>query len=120
QPLWTAPLVPTGMAALGSDKVVAWDGHTVLVLDGRDGHTVLEASWKGAGRGVQKVVPSADGKHVAILAQTEDGPVVWVLNTAGTVTYTEKLGSTPVDLALTGTHLVIMLEESMILRELPQ
>lgn len=120
QPLWTVPLVPAGLASLGSDKVVAWNAHTVLVLDGRDGHTVLEASWKGAGRGVQKVVPSADGKHVAILAQTDEGPVVWVLNTAGAVTYTEKLASTPVDLALTGSHLVIMLEDSVLMRELPQ
>lgn len=120
QPLWLAPLTTAGLAAFGPEKVVGWDAHTVVVLDGRDGHIVLEATWKGAGRGVQKVVPSADGKHVAILAQTDDGPVVWVLDIAGAVTYTEKLGSTPVDLALTETHLVIMQEDSMIMRELPQ
>jgi hypothetical protein len=119
-PLWKLSIVPMGVAALGSDMVAAWDAETVAVLNGHDGSLVLEASWKGGGQGVRRVIPSADGRYLAILAETEQGPVVWVVDGSGAQVYAEKLGETPVDLALSGNRLMIMLAHSLVVRDLPQ
>jgi hypothetical protein len=118
--LWQLPIVTDGVAALGPSLIIAWDARTVLVVDAVDGHAVWQAVWNGPGNGIRRVVAAPDGKHLAVSAAVDGSGAVWVLDAAGSVVFTDRTGEQPVDLALSGSHLVLMLPDSVSVRQLPE
>lgn len=118
--VWHTSIVTDGVAPLGSSLITAWDARTVLILDARDGHVIWQAAWDGEGNGIRRVVTSPDGKHLAVSAAIGEGGAVWVLDADGNVVLSDRTPELPVDLAVSGNRLVIMLPDTLTVRDLPQ
>jgi hypothetical protein len=117
--LWAMPLTPVGVTALGSDRVVGWNDQTVLTVGAADGVKVWQANWEGTGR-ITRVVPAPDGSLMTILAETDDGPVLWVVEAGGKVRLTERLEQMPVELGLVGNQVVMILPTAVQYRAIPE
>ncbi|HWI52785.1 MAG TPA: hypothetical protein VNT01_11665 [Symbiobacteriaceae bacterium] len=119
--LWQLPLKTDGIAPAGSDRLVAWDAHTVMLAGSSDGLPVWKANWNGAGPGIARVVPSPDGRFVAIVAPQADGTaVLWIVGSDGRQILTEKLAQMPVDLSVAGNQVVLILPDTVQYRSLPE
>ncbi|HYF76710.1 MAG TPA: hypothetical protein VD973_06250 [Symbiobacteriaceae bacterium] len=118
-PIWELPMKTTGVTALGAEGVVGWNDQTVLNANVTDGKPAWEANWEGTGR-ITRVVASPDGKLMAILAETEEGPVLWVVEAGGKVRLTERLEQVPVEIGLSGDQVVMILPTAVQYRAIPE
>lgn len=117
--LWALPMTTTGVTALGAELVVGWDDKSVLNVNVADGSPVWKANWEGTGR-ITRVVSSPDGQLLAILAETEESPVLWVVESGGNVRLTERLEQTPVEIGLAGNQVVMILPTAVQYRAIPE
>jgi outer membrane protein assembly factor BamB len=117
--IWELPMKTSGVTALGDEWVVGWNDKTVLNANVTDGKPVWEANWDGTGR-ITRVVASSGGKLMAILAETEEGPVLWVVEAGGKVRLTERLEQVPVEIGLSGDQVVMILPTAVQYRAIPE
>ncbi|HYG58909.1 MAG TPA: PQQ-binding-like beta-propeller repeat protein, partial [Symbiobacteriaceae bacterium] len=119
--LWPVPLEPAGLAAAGDDALVAWDGHQVVLQEARSGQLLLRADLNVPGASITRVVPSPDGRLLAVVGSNPDGDsVVWVMDRSGRILWTERFRETPTGMAFAGDQLVIMLPHKVKFRTIPQ
>lgn len=117
--LWALPLATTGVIALGVEGAVGWNDKTILNVNAADGKPVWQANWEGTGR-ITRVVSSPDGSLMVILAETDEGPVLWVVEAGGAVRLTERLEQMPVEIGLAGDQVVMILPTAVQYRAIPE
>lgn len=117
--VWALPIATMGVTALGHERIVGWNDKSVLNVNVTDGKPVWQANWEGTGR-ITRVVASPDGSLMAILAQTEEGPVLWVVEAGGKVRLTERLEQVPVEIGLAGDQVVMILPTAVQYRAIPE
>ncbi len=117
QSLWRAPFVPNGVLSLGEGgPVLLWDLHQISLLNPQDGSERWGAEFGGGE--IIHVVASSAGDQVAVLANTPEGPVVWVLTRDGGQRVVERLPASPTDLAVEGDQLILLMPAGMETRPL--
>jgi hypothetical protein len=119
RPLWQTPFVPEGLALAGADLIVARKADAVVALRAADGVVVWEATWRGPGQGLRRVVTAPDGRFLSVLGSTGDGWVCWVLDQKGKVLHAERLTEEPSDMAFVGERLMLLMSSGPEFRAFP-
>lgn len=115
--LWAWPIPLGGVAVVpGQPLMVTWDTRNVAGITPASGNAIWQAEWNGAAGGFRKAVTSPDGQFIAVLADADGSGVVWVLTPDGSVVYSERLASPPLDIALFGRTLAILDPAKLVLR----
>lgn len=117
--VWQAPMPrAAGAVAVGS-LIVAWDSSTAAGLKGPGGTEAWRLSWPGGG-GIVRAVADPAGRYVALLGVTDAGGQILVLDVGGNAVLTEKLPAPPIDVAFTGSGLLIAGQGGVTARALPK
>jgi hypothetical protein len=119
--LWKTPVMPEGITELrGTGLLLTWNRGEVVSVRAEDGIPVWKATWGRPGDGIRQVVTSPDGRLVAVVAGTDEGWAIWVLDQNGKVLLAERLLEQPTGIAFAGDRLVFLAGGSVQFRTIAQ
>lgn len=113
--VWKVSFPVQGVSVL-KEGVVAWGKNRVSLLRSADGAEIWTAEYDGGT--ILKVTASESGEQVAILGSVADGAVVWVLDAAGGQRFVERISTMPLDLAVEGDSLMLLMPDSLEVRSI--
>ncbi|HEY8346469.1 MAG TPA: hypothetical protein VIL07_04245 [Symbiobacteriaceae bacterium] len=94
--VWAVPFGARGMAAApGSSLLLVWNEAEAAVLQVSSGQEVWRAAPDAAGPVLIRGVLSPEGRQVALLAATDGGFALWVLDSAGNLLLADAMAARP-------------------------
>lgn len=114
--VWSFPFAPDEIVGTGSGAVLAWNPQTAALVRAETGETLWLA--EAAGGTILRATAALDNDLAAVVVGDDGSAGVWVIDAAGTWRHAEPLDAIPVDVAVTGDHLHILLTGGLEVRSL--